>query len=95
VGVIIGASRRRAALVFARRIQVEIQLKAGGDLAKFVPPSGKLELEGATDVGSLLRKIGIDGELVMLVVINGALGDMESTLSDGMTVELIPPISGG
>jgi molybdopterin converting factor small subunit len=54
-----------------------------------------LELEEGADVEKLLRKLDIDSELVMLIVINGALGDLESMLGDGMTVELIPPISGG
>jgi molybdopterin converting factor small subunit len=80
---------------FDREAQVEIQIRAGGDLAKLVPPSGGLELEEGTDVESLLRNLGIDSELVMLVVIDGALGDLDSTLDDGTTVELIPPISGG
>ena len=80
---------------FDREAQVEIHLRAGGDLAGLIPPSGTLELEEGTDVQSLLRNLGIDSELVMLVVINGALGDMDSTLGNGMTVELIPPLSGG
>jgi molybdopterin converting factor small subunit len=43
----------------------------------------------------MLDRLGIDSDLVMLVVIDGTLADMSSPLSDGMTVELIPPISGG
>ncbi|MFH1314514.1 MAG: MoaD/ThiS family protein [Candidatus Eisenbacteria bacterium] len=74
---------------------MEVQLRAGGDLAGLLPPSGTLELEEGTEVESLLRKLGIDSGLVMLVVIDGVLADMESPLGDGMTVELIPPISGG
>ena len=80
---------------FHREAQLEIRLRAGGDLGKLVPKSGSLELEDGTDVGSLLQKLSIDSELVMLVVIDGVLGDMGSTLADGVTVELIPPISGG
>jgi molybdopterin converting factor small subunit len=74
---------------------LEVRLRAGGDLAKLLPSSGKLELEEGADVENLLRKLNIDSDLVMLIVINGALGDLESTLGDGMTVQLIPPISGG
>ena len=74
---------------------MEIGLRAASHLAEFVPPSGKLDLEEGASVEDLLRILGIDSDLVMLTVIDGVLADIDSPLSDGMTVELIPPISGG
>jgi molybdopterin converting factor small subunit len=74
---------------------VEIQLRAVADLAWRLPASGKLDLKEGSDIESMLKQLGIDSDLVMLVVIDGALADMDSRLSEGMTVELIPPISGG
>jgi molybdopterin converting factor small subunit len=78
-----------------RRLRVEIRLRAAADLARRLPSSGALDLEKGSDVGTMLDRLGIDSDLVMLVVIDGTLADMSSPLSDGMTVELIPPISGG
>ena len=43
----------------------------------------------------LLSDLGIDSDLVMLVVVDGELGDIDSPLTDGAVVELIPPIAGG
>jgi molybdopterin converting factor small subunit len=74
---------------------VEIALKATSHLAEFIPAGGKLSLNEGSSVGDLLENVGIDSDLVMLIVINGELGDIGSSLGDGMTVELIPPISGG
>lgn len=74
---------------------MEIRLRAAADLARRLPPSGRLDLEDGSDVESMLERLGIDSDLVMLVVIDGTLADLDSRLSDGMTVELIPPISGG
>jgi molybdopterin converting factor small subunit len=50
--------------------------------------------EGAR-VDSVLNDLGIDSDLVMLVVVDGELRDVDSPLEDGAVLELIPPISGG
>jgi molybdopterin converting factor small subunit len=74
---------------------VEIALRATSHLAALMPESGRLDLREGSKVEDLLEGLGIDSDLVMLVVIDGELGDIDSPLGDGMTVELIPPISGG
>ena len=74
---------------------MEIALKATSHLAGFIPAGGKLSLNEGSSVGDLLENLGIDSDLVMLIVIDGELGEVDSSLGDGMTVELIPPISGG
>ena len=74
---------------------MEISLRGASHLAKFIPPSGRLTLGPGSTVRDVLRQLGIDDQLVMLVVIDGELGDIQSPLSEGMTLQLIPPISGG
>ncbi len=74
---------------------MEIALRATSHLAAQMPESGRLDLREGSKVEDLLEGLGIDSDLVMLVVIDGELGDIDSPLVDGMTVELIPPISGG
>ncbi len=74
---------------------MEIKVRATSDLADLMPPSGKVFLEDGANVGDLLKLLGLNPETVMLVVINKQLGDIDTVLTDGATVELIPPISGG
>ncbi len=74
---------------------MEVALKATSHLAEFVPPSGKLSLQEGSSVQDLLDGLSLNSDLVMLIVVDGVLADADSPLKDGMTVELIPPISGG
>ena len=93
-GVIICASRRGAALVLAKRA-MEISLRATSDLAGLIPATGRVEIGEAATVEDVLNDLGINSDLVMLVVIDGELADVDSPLEEGVTLELIPPISGG
>ena len=74
---------------------MEVLLEAASHLAKSLPESGRISVPEGTRVEDLLKRLGINQELVMLVVLDGELADLESPLSEGMAVELIPPISGG
>lgn len=74
---------------------MEIAIRATSHLAEYVPSAGKVDLNEGSDVEDLLSDLGIDSDLVMLVVVDGELGDIDSPLKDGAVVELIPPISGG
>ena len=72
-GVTIGASRRGAALVFTRSECVEISLKATSNLAEFIPDAGTISVEENARVEDVLTSLGIDSDLVMLIVVDGAL----------------------
>jgi sulfur carrier protein ThiS len=74
---------------------MEISLRATSDLARLIPPAGKLEIGERSRVEDVLDNLGIDSDLVMLFVIDGELADIDTPLEEGMTLELIPPISGG
>ena len=74
---------------------MEIDLRATSDLARLIPGAGRLEIEDDSTVEDVLENLGIDSDLVMLFVIDGELADLDSPLEEGMTLELIPPISGG
>jgi sulfur carrier protein ThiS len=74
---------------------MEISLRATSDLAGLVPATGKVEIGEHTKVEDVLNDLGIDSDLVMLVVIDGVLADIDSPLEEGAILELIPPISGG
>jgi len=74
---------------------MEIRLRATSDLARLIPQTGSVEIGDDSSVGDVLSDLGIDSDLVMLFVIDGELADIDSPLEEGMTLELIPPISGG
>lgn len=74
---------------------MDISLKATSHLSDFLPEGGKIRLEEGAKVRDVFSRLGIDSDLVMLIVVDGKLGDVESPLDDGMVLELIPPISGG
>jgi sulfur carrier protein ThiS len=74
---------------------MEITLRATSDLARHLPQMGKVEIAEQATVEGVLKHLGIDSDLVMLVVVDGELADIDSPLEDGATLELIPPISGG
>lgn len=74
---------------------MEVSLKATSHLSEFVPESGTVSVGENSRVEDVLSKLGINSELVMLIVVDGELGDVDSVLHDGARVELIPPISGG
>jgi sulfur carrier protein ThiS len=74
---------------------VEIEIRAASDLAEHIPPPGKFSVSEQATVEDVLNELGINSDLVMLVVIDGDLAELDSPLQDGATLELIPPISGG
>jgi sulfur carrier protein ThiS len=74
---------------------MEITLRATSDLAGLIPSGGTLEVKDEARVEDVLSELGINSDLVMLFVLDGELADMDSPLENGMTLELIPPISGG
>ena len=57
---------------------MEISLRGASHLAKFIPPSGRLNLGPGSTVRDVLRQLSIDDQLVMLVVIDGELGDIQN-----------------
>lgn len=50
--------------------------------------------EGAT-VGDIVTKLGIPGNEVTLIFVNGRRADRATRLADGDSVALFPPVGGG
>jgi molybdopterin converting factor small subunit len=72
-----------------------VAVKATGGLKAYVPSAGGVSVAGQATVGDVIKRLGIDSDLVMLFVVDGDLADMDSPLPAGSILELIPPISGG
>ena len=74
---------------------MDISLRATSHLSDFLPEGGRMNLEDGSRVQDVFSRLGINSDLVMLIVVNGKLGDVDSLLENGAVLELIPPISGG
>ena len=75
-------------------------LKAGGQLrAKLNPDvdyyTRKVEIDGARTIAEILDAISLNPALVALIHVDGKLKDLSYTPSDGQTIILQPPVSGG
>jgi molybdopterin converting factor small subunit len=74
---------------------LNVSLRATSHLSGFLPEGGKLDLQEGSKVKDVFSRLGLDSDLVMLIVVDGRLADIDSPLEDGAVLELIPPISGG
>jgi molybdopterin converting factor small subunit len=74
---------------------LDVSLRATSHLSDFVPEGGKMNLEDGSKVKDVFSRLGLNSDLVMLIVVDGRLADIDSPLQDGAVLELIPPISGG
>lgn len=62
-------------------------------------PGGKdcfnLELSPGAITGQLLKTLGIPPNTQLVILVNGRQAKEETTLTDGDTVTLFPPMAGG
>jgi molybdopterin converting factor small subunit len=74
---------------------LDVSLRATSHLSDFLPEGGRMNLEDGSRVRDVFSRLGLNSDLVMLIVVDGRLADIDSPLEDGAVLELIPPISGG
>lgn len=77
-----------------------IFLKAGGQLRALLKPdvdhyTRKIEIDGERTVGEILDYISLDPAYVALIHVDGRMKDLSYKPSDGQTITLQPPVSGG
>jgi len=77
-----------------------IFLRAGGQLREMLQPdvdhyTRKVEIKGKKTVEEILRDIALDPAYVALVHVNGKMKDLSYKPSNGQTITLQPPVSGG
>lgn len=72
-----------------------ISLRGPSTLGDFLPKSGTLEVDDGSDVADLLKALGIPGDAVMFVSIDGKPSDLNAPLREGASVEIFSPTSGG
>jgi sulfur carrier protein ThiS len=77
-----------------------IFLKAGGQLRTLLKPdvdhyTRRVEIDGPKTVAEILKEINVNPALVALVHVDGKRKDFSFKPSDGQTITLQPPVSGG
>ena len=55
----------------------------------------KIEIDGEMTVGEILKTIPLDPAYVALIHVNGKMKDLSFKPSEGQTITLQPPVSGG
>lgn len=79
---------------------MKVFLKAGGQLRPMIKPdvdhyTRKVEIDGEKTVGEILNSIALNPAFVALMYVDGKMIDLSYRPSDGQTITLQPPVSGG
>ena len=72
-----------------------IEVRCFASLARHTPASGHTKLPAPGTAGDLIRALGIPGEEVALIFVNGAHAAKTTALRDGDRVGLFPAVGGG
>jgi hypothetical protein len=77
-----------------------IFFRAGGQLRAMLKPdidhyTRKVEVDGDKTVGEILEQISLDSSYVALIHVDGKVKDLSFKPSNGQTITLQPPVSGG
>lgn len=75
-------------------------LKAGGQLRARLKPdvdhyTRKVEVDGEKTIAEILKDISVDSAFVALIHVDGKIKDLSFKPSNGQTITLQPPVSGG
>ena len=75
-------------------------LKAGGQLRTMLKPdvdhyTRMVEIDGEKTIAEILKFIALDPSYVALIHVNGKMKDLSYKPSEGQTITLQPPVSGG
>ncbi|MCX6833236.1 MAG: hypothetical protein NT028_14110 [candidate division Zixibacteria bacterium] len=75
-------------------------LKAGGQLRAMLRPdvdhyTRKVEVDGEKTIAEILKDISVDSAYVALIHVDGKVKDLSYKPSNGQTITLQPPVSGG
>jgi hypothetical protein len=79
---------------------MQIFLKSGGNLREMLKPdvdyyTRKVEIDGAKTIGEILKSLSVDSRYVAFIYVDGKVKDFSYVPSDGQTITLQPPVSGG
>jgi molybdopterin synthase sulfur carrier subunit len=74
---------------------MKVELNLYASLARFVPRTGPMEVDGETTILGLLRRLDVPLEKVKIIFLNGMHASGDETLREGDRVGVFPPVAGG
>lgn len=74
---------------------MRITIRLFANLREGHAPEESLELSPGTTVSAMIKELKVPESVVMLIFVNGRHASPETTLNEGDTVALFPPIGGG
>jgi molybdopterin synthase sulfur carrier subunit len=74
---------------------MKVELNLYASLARFVPRTGPMEVDGETTILGLLRRLDVPLEKVKIIFLNGIHASGDETLREGDRVGVFPPVAGG
>jgi len=79
-----------------RNLEVgNVQLTLVGLLKKYVPAESFASVESGRTVAEVIEELGLDPDLVAVVMVNGRQKFKSYRLQDGDDVKLVPVVGGG
>jgi sulfur carrier protein ThiS len=72
-----------------------IDLKCFATISKYQPENGRVETEPGETVAQVMERLGIPGDEVHIVFVNGMSSPPGTPLKDGDRVGLFPAVGGG
>jgi sulfur carrier protein ThiS len=74
---------------------MKVELNLYASLARFVPRTGPMEVDGETTILGLLRRLDVPMEKVKIIFLNGIHASGRELLKDGDRIGVFPPVAGG
>jgi hypothetical protein len=77
-----------------------VYFRAGGQLRAMLKPdvdhyTRKVEIDDEKTIAEILKDISLDSAFVALIHVDGKIKDLSFKPSNGQTITLQPPVSGG
>jgi molybdopterin synthase sulfur carrier subunit len=74
---------------------MKVELNLYASLARSVPRTGPIEIDGETTILGLLRRLDVPMEKVKIIFLNGIHASGQESLKDGDRIGVFPPVAGG
>ena len=74
---------------------MQIEIKCFATLSDFTPENGVLDVAEGTTVQNVISHLGMNGEDVKIMFVNGKHQSLETVLTEGDRVGLFPAVGGG
>jgi molybdopterin synthase sulfur carrier subunit len=74
---------------------MKVELNLYASLARFVPRTGPMEVDGETTILGLLRRLDVPMEKVKIIFLNGIHASGQESLKEGDRIGVFPPVAGG